>query len=318
MNKIIFAFLMSVLFVVSHLNAGSCCGLGGALVSSGHPSVYQGNILILSGLDYSKNSAGDFSREGLSLGLAYGITDNFALSLRTNYSWFQNSVFRKGVFDTINNEIIVIKPDTTLQYDNNGISDGTFGAQLIILPITLLTKQELKTGIDMGIPWAESQKKIEVDGMSILMPAKIQTGLGAFSLGGFVAYTRNFPEQKIAASATMAGRLRFKDKKENDQGNEASVLVSAIAGPFWKTKEILSFSYRTIGKVRDKNGNADSLSGGARFDLTPAIEFSFTEKAKLSLDAEIPLWRDKNQIENGNAFSTRLSFLLFIRVFDRH
>jgi hypothetical protein len=159
--------------------------MGGSLISAGYPSLDKGMILIQPGVDFGNGSYNDFFREGVSVGVAAGFTDRFALSLKTGYVWSQTSALRKGLYDTSGTIIDTIKADTTLHFNNHGFGDGQVGVQYIVIPMTPVTKQELKAGIDVGIPWATAEKKTVVEGMNVVMPARSRTGSGSFTQGHF-------------------------------------------------------------------------------------------------------------------------------------
>jgi hypothetical protein len=124
---------------------------------------------------------------------------------------------------------------------------------------------------------------------------------------------------KFTATANIAGKLKFKNDRGDKPGNEASVLVSAVAGPFWKFHGLLTVNYKYMGQTLTTNGGAiarkDTLSGGNRIDLLPAISFTPNDALKFTLDAQLPVWLDANQREIGTRFATRLSVLIYMPVF---
>ena len=321
-NKI--RFFCTIIFLSFNLLlAQACCGVSSSLLSSGTPAVNQGTFLIMTGGDLSTTQKNDIVREGFSIGLAYGITDWLNISLKTNFAWTQSSLFRLGKYDTTTTDTgLIIEPliaDTTFHYRNYGFGDGDAGVQFVIIPMNAFTKQEVKTGGDLGIPWASLKKISTVEGTEQLMPPKAQNGSGGWSLGGFASYSRLFPDIKFTATANIAGKLKFKNNRGDKPGNEASVLVSAVAGPFWKFHGLLTANYKYMGQTLTNNGGSitrkDTVSGGNRIDLLPAISFTPGEALKFTLDAQLPVWRDENQREIGTRFATRLSVLIYMPAF---
>jgi hypothetical protein len=305
----------------------ACCGVSSSLLSAGTPAVKQGTILILTGGDYSTTQNNDITREGFSLGIAYGITDWLNVSLKTNFGWLQSSLFRQGKYDTtivitLTDTVIVIETilaDTTFHYTNYGFGNGDFGTQFIIIPMNAFTKQEIKLGGDCGIPWASTRKKAIVENVEQEMPLKAQNGSGGWSLGWFASYSILFPNIKLTATGNVAGKIKFKNNRGDKPGNDFSTLISLVGGPFWKFHALLTANYKHTGQTSSANGGTiaklDPLSGGNRFDLLPAISFTPGERLKFTLDAQLPVWRDANQHEIGTRFATRLSVLVYLPVF---
>lgn len=304
--------------VLSKLSAASsCCGTGTSSVSEGHPTPAQGTFLALPGADYSKSATGDFQRERVSLALAYGISNRFAVSVRANYAWLQTWTLRRGLYDTMGTVIDVIKPDTTIHFDNNGFGDGSVALQLVILPMTVLSRQELKVGTDLGLPWASSEKKTTIEGLSTVMPPRSQNGSGVFSVGGFLSYSRSMPPQRLAGTATVGGRVRSRDAQGVRPGADIAATASVVAGPLWKLKGLLSAGYGYTTQSVDRHDKPDSTTGGGRVSLTPGLEVSLSEKLQFSLDATVPIWQDMNQKIAGNSLGVRLAAYVFIPVFHR-
>jgi hypothetical protein len=309
---VIFIFSYSIMYQ-SNTYASSCCGLSSTLVSSGHPALNQNQFLILNGYDYSRTENEAFSRGGISFGLAYGLTSKLAFSIRTNFNIFRYNQFRPGLYlQNDDNTIEVLKADTTFKFKNQGFGDGLIGVQYTLVPLTLVTKQELKIGADAVIPWATFDKKVHIDGMETLLPAQVQNGNGVFSFGGFVSYNKSLPIHRIAFTTMLAGRVKIKNKNGVTPGNDANILVSSIFGPYFKTKGIISINYKASRQSRDSADTKDSLTGGRRLDIIPAIDIAFNDHFKIAIDTELPLWRDKNQKTRGPIFGTHLNFLIFI------
>jgi hypothetical protein len=284
--------------------AQGCCGIGSSLVAGGHPTLQRGTFLLQPGADYSSAENPTRYKAAGTLTIAYGITNQLAVSLKTNYAWLHSSVLQR---DVVYNGTLLF-PETTVVFNNHDIGDGTIGIQFSIIPLDVMHTQELKVGADVGIPWGPDQKIAN----GVELPKNMQTGSGAFSIGGFASYTKAFPAYYLAGAATAAGRLKFQNRRKERPGNEASLLVSAIAGPFWKTRESVSLNYKTSSATYDVNGTKIPSTEGGRFDVIPALEFTFTENIKATWQAELPVWREVYQKKFGNNLGARASMLLFI------
>jgi hypothetical protein len=315
--------LLAFLFLNSQVYGQACCGLSGSQLSSGTPAVRQGTFVFLSGVDFSTTQKNDVVREGIPIGIAYGVTNWLNISLKTGFAFIQSSLLRPGKFDTnftASGPLVeTLLPDTTFLFSNYGFGDGNAGVQFIIVPLTAFTKQEIKTGFDVGLPWASSREEGLLDGVVQELPLKAQNGGGGFTLGGFASYTKTIPSRKIAFTSNLGGRLKFQNNRGDIPGNDASILVSAIVGPFGEFSGLLSANYRFTGQTQTVNGNSgfimDTLSGGNRIDILPGIDFTLNDVFKLILDVQLPLWRDANQEAIGTRFAAKLSLLAYIPVF---
>lgn len=303
MNRIILGLLLLSATMQSSLQAQGCCGIGSALVAGGFPSLRQGSVLIQFGGDYS-SAANKTDKKALTATIGYGITNRLALSIKSNYAWLHYSRFQPAV------EVggVVYFPETTLVFQNNDFGDGNIGLQYSIIEMNALSKQELKIGSDLGIPWGPDQKN------GTAWPKNVQTGSGAYTIGGFLSYSKAFPAQHLSTAATAAGRIKFKNRRNEKPGNEANILLTGTFGPFWKTRESVSLNYKITGVTLDANGDEEPSSRGSRIDLLPAFEFTFTESINATFEAEFPVWRDAYQKQYGNTIGARVSLLIFFPV----
>ncbi|MBN1980495.1 MAG: hypothetical protein JW795_03125 [Chitinivibrionales bacterium] len=308
LKKVSILFFLSVAVV----QASSCCGVGSTQVSSGYPALLPGMFLLQPGFTYSQTNTHDFASQGFNFALAYGVTDHISLSVKSGFSWLQSSLFRAGRYDTINNVIIKTKADTTFLFKNRGITDGLIGTQIVILPMTVLTRQELKVGVDVTLPWSPSEKETKVEGKALVIPARAQTGSGTYGLSGYMVYNRTFPQLHLAALSAFSGRYNLKNDHGRTPSSEIAMLFSAIAGPYANMKPILSAGMSVSGRALDEKAAIDPASGGSRIDLSPAVEYATGENLKLVMNTKLPLWRSMNQRTNGSNFEMQMSLLVTI------
>jgi hypothetical protein len=308
MNRsIVLLHFIFICLLQSTLNAQGCCGIGSALVAGGVPALEQGTFLIQSGADYSRAENPSRYRAAGTINFAYGITERFTVSLKSNIAWLHSSIKQPAVVYNGN----ILFPETTIVFDNKGIGDGIIGTQFVIVPMEAINKYELKCGADIGIPWGPDKKIKD----NVELPKNIQTGSGTFTIGGFLAYNKTFPLYYSAIAATAAGRLKFKNRRHEQPGNEANLLLSGIFGPFWKTRESISINYKATGVTIDANGTEPATRGN-RLDLIPSIECTFTKHIKATCEAEIPLWGDRYQKKYGNIIGARAMVYFFIPIFS--
>ena len=301
------AALCAVIGVPSAIDAQGCCGIGGSLVAGGIPTLENGNVFVQAGAEHSSATYQSRYRTSIPLTLGYGVTNRLAVFVKTSYAWMHEAVFTQSI--VVNN--VVLLPDTTIVFDNNDIGDATVAAQFSIVPLNVIDKQELKAGMDVGIPWGPDQKRLN----RALLSAAMQSGSGGLTLGGFVSYTKAVPAYKCAASATIGGRYKFKNRRGEKPGAEGSALVSMIAGPFWITTATLSVGYKATNFTYEANGVKVPSSAGSRLDILPGMEFAFTEQVKASCEATVPLWRDEYQKTYGKALGLRASLFFLFPVF---
>lgn len=303
---LIILIIMALSTTIVH--AQGCCGVGSLLVAGGHPTLISGTFFVQAGTEFSSALNPVRYRGAGSLNVAYGITDRLALSIKTSYIRLYSYEYNDAV---IRNNVVRAPASTTV-FDNIDFGDGLAAAQFSIIPMDVITEQELKIGIDLGIPWGPDQKKMN----NATLPKKSQTGSGAFNAGSFLSYSKSFTAQKLAASSTIAGRYTFKNRRGEDPGDEASIVVSAIAGPYWQMRGSVSVSCKAVSATVDNFGTVEPSTGGSRVDIAPGIEYAFNEQIKATTSVELPLWRDAYQQRLGNNVGARLSFLYFIPVFE--
>ena len=316
MGRIIFAAL--VLCASLKIDAGSCCGFGTSSIADGHAVVDHGAFLLLAGGDYGQTASADLRSGRASFGVAYGITDRLALSVRSGYVWLHVSTFRTGLFDTTVIPTDTIKPDTTLRFENQGLEDGSIGLQFVVIPQTALTKQELKVGASVGVPWGIPDKKTIVERREVLLPAKAQSGSGSVALGGFIAYSHQFPHYLLASETSLSGSIRLRDKNGDTRGFDVNATATTIAGPFGDFKGVVSLGYGTTGRTLLSTGVLDTTTGGQRITVSPGIDFTLENRAQFLLAVTVPLWQDENQKKTGNSIGVKLSTTFFIPGFFSH
>lgn len=303
-----FLILMILITQINTVYAQGCCGAGSSLVAGGHPTLEQGTILLQTGGDYAYSLNPLRHQMSSSINLAYGITNRFALSVKTSYVWKYSSINQQAI--VYNGSVLL--PDTTLVFKNHALGDALIGAQFSIIPITLLNKQELTIGIEAGIPWGSAHSA----SAHAEIPKSVQIGNGSYSLGGFLLYNKSFPMYKLAGSTSAAGRVKFANHLNENPGDEASFLVSGIAGPFWKIYSSVSLNYKVMTATISSSGVEEIASSGSRVDVMPALECAFNEHIKVTCGAEFPLWRDTNQKKYGNVFGARAGMQFYIPVFN--
>ncbi len=309
MKNIFLAGLIMICLAPVPLWAQGCCGIGSLLVAGGTPTLSHGTLFIQAGPNYAMIDSPAGYKTDASLTIAYGITSRISVSVKSSYAWIHSKKFQPAV---IYNDSVFSQSRTIIS-DNNDFGDGLLGAQLTLIPLTPLSKQELKTGADIGIPWAPDQKIQD----NALLSKDMQTGSGAFTFGGFVSYSRAFPVQYLTVSSMAAGRLKFKNRRNESPGNEASALVSLSAGPFWITHESMSLNYKTSGTTVDVYGAKEVSTSGNRLDILPSITFELHEHVKALVEGEIPVWRDATQRKSGSSFGLRASVLAYIPVLSQ-
>jgi hypothetical protein len=285
--------LLFVIFLVNSTYSQGCCGIGGSLVSGGHPVLNKYTFLINPSGFYADAKDPERHRGGIGTLLAYGITDRISLSLKTSYIW--------ATFD-----VPFVLPDSffVYTYRNNGFGDGYAGAQFALIKLTPMNKQELITGMDVGIPWGPAKKKVD----GVVLPGNVQTGNGGFSVNVFLAYLKAFPAIHYAVTSTVAGRINFETLKEKDDsddllgkdpGDEFSAMLTSLVGPFFNTRGSMTFNYYFKGTTRNR-GDDKEIKSGQRVSVAPALEYSISSKLQILLNADFPLWRKGTQINFSN------------------
>ena len=291
-----------ILVIVNNGDAQGCCGIGGSLVSGGHPVLNRNSFLVNVSGSYADAKKPERRRGSVGLLLAYGITDRLSLSLQTSY-----------IRATYSPPLVIpaLSIDSVVTHKNNGFGDGYAAVQYAVVKMTPVNKQELVTGMDVGIPWGPYSKK--VDGVEL--PGNVQTGTGGFSVNGFLTYLKAFPTIHYAVSSTIAGRVNFKtlrsfdpDQKERklgkDPGDELSILLTSLLGPFFNARGSLTFSYYRKWPTYDRNhldpNRVKLVTSGQRLSLVPALEYSILSNLRILINADLPLWREGSQIELSN------------------
>jgi hypothetical protein len=300
-----FVICLLVLFLVNNSSAQGCCGIGGSLISGGHPVLNKNTVLLSASGDYADADNPERHRGGSGIMLAYGITDRLSLSLKTSYIWATYSNYLPPIID----HGVQIFAGETVNYRNNGFGDGYAGVQFALIRLTPMNKQELITGIDAGIPWGPDRKIVD----GFVLPDNVQTGIGGFSVSGFLTYLKAFPIIYYSITSTIAGRVNFKTRRGKDPGDEFSVMLTSLFGPFLNTRESITFNYSQNGE--DYNDHYDAAAkgtSGKRFSLIPALEYSILSNLKFSINADIPLWRDKYDSLNNNDKSLKADIYWFI------
>lgn len=311
MNKLSLFPLLSTFALLTILFDGayaqSCCGIGGSLVSGGHPVLNKHTLLASPSGSYALADDPQRVRGSTQLLLAYGLTDRLSLSLKTSYIWASYSMEMPPVYlpDT------VLHPER-IHYKNNGFGDGYAALQFAVIRLTPFNKQELITGIDAGIPWGPDRK--EVNGIILL--DNLQTGTGGFSLNGYVTYLRAFPAIYYSVTSTVAGRINFKTRRGKDPGDEFSVMLTSLLGPFYNTRLSITLNYsqneNDYSQEYTKTMTISPGSSGKRLSLIPALEYSFTSNLKFLINSNTPLWRDKYATLNDNDKSFSAQIYWFI------
>jgi hypothetical protein len=290
-----FVVLLPVLFFVNNTHAQGCCGIGGSLVSGGHPVLNKYTFLINPTGYYADARDPERHRGGIGTMLAYGMTDRLSLSLATSYVWA-----------TYADRIVIpeLSVDSGVTYRNNGFGDGYLAAQFALIKLTPMNKQELVAGIDAGIPWGSHDKKVK----GAVLPGNVQTGNGGFSVNGFLTYLKAFPTMHYAVTSTVAGRVNFQTLKKNDPsdelmvrdpGDEFSVMLTSLVGPFFETRGSVTFNYYLKGPTRDIH-NVPVVESGRRISVMPALEYSISSNVQVLINADFPLWRKGTQINFSN------------------
>ena len=286
-----FVICILVLFLVNNSYAQGCCGIGGSLVSGGHPVLNKTTFLVNTSGNYADAKNPERHRGGIGALLAYGITDRLSLSLKTSYVWATYSTYMPPII--VDDELIF--PGDTINYKNNGFTDGYATVQFTLVKLTPMNKQELITGIDAGIPWGPDRKMVS----GVVLPGNVQTGTGGYSVNGFLTYLKAFPTMHYAVTSTIAGRVNFKTRRGNDPGDEFTVMLTSLFGPFFKTRGSITFNYYRKGPTHDEN-NLEEIISGQRLSMVPALEYSILSNLRILLHADIPLWRKGNQVHFSN------------------
>ncbi len=302
-----------VLFLVKNSYTQGCCGIGGSLVSGGHPVLDKNTFLINTMGNYADANDPERRRGGMGALLAYGITDRFSLSLKTSYVWATYSSYMPPI--VIQGEQLFA--GETVHYRNNGFGDGYAAVQYALIRLTPMNKHELIAGIDAGIPWGPDRAVVtDTAGNQIVLVDNVQTGTGGFSVNGFLTYLKAFPEIYYSITSTVAGRVNFTTRRGKDPGDEFSVMLTSLFGPFFNTRESITFSYSQKGVTYTDRNEAEYISAGKRLSLIPAFEYSISSNLKLSINADIPLWRDVNQLKTGNDRAAKAEIYWFIHLPD--
>jgi hypothetical protein len=302
-----------VLFFVNNSYTQGCCGIGGSLVSGGYPVLNKNTVLISTSGNYADAKNPDRHRGGIGVLLAYGITDRLSLSLKTSYVRATSSIYQTPIIISIDSTI----PGKTVNSGNNGFGDGFAAVQFALIRLTPMNKQELITGIDVGIPWGPDRATVvDTAGNENVLPGNVQTGTGGYSVNGFLTYLKAFPEIYYSVTSTIAGRVQLgKTRNGTKLGDEFSVMLTSLFGPFFGTRESITFNYYQNGMSYNEHSYVDPAekgTSGKRFSLVPALEYSILSNLKLSINADIPLWRDYNQSLYGNNKVLRADIYWFI------
>jgi hypothetical protein len=305
---------ISVLFFSNNAYAQGCCGIGGSLVSGGHPVLNKYTILASPSGNYAVADNPARRRGSIGLLLAYGITDRLSLSLKTSYIWTSYSE-DMGRWVSADGDTLYPKD----QQRNNGFGDGYAALQFAIIRLTPINKQELITGLDLGIPWGPDSNMVN----GVVLKDNVQTGTGGFSLNGFVTYLKAIPEFYFSATATIAGRINFKTRRGKDPGDEFSLMLTALCGPLFNTRASITLNYSQNGMdysdefIDDQPGYGTS---GERLSLIPALDYSISSNLKFLINANLPLWRDKYASLNDNdkAFSAQIYWFIPLAKNDSH
>lgn len=286
------SFLLLFLSMVYNSYSQGCCGIGGSLVSGGHPVLDKNTFLATASLNYAEAANPERHRGSVGAMVAYGITDRFSLSLKTSFVRATASIYRSEIIvpgvDTI--------PEKMVPYKNTNFGDGFAALQFALIKMTPMNKHELISGVDVGLPWGQDRKMVD----GVIQPGNVQTGTGGFSLNGFVTYLKAFPSIHFSVASTIAGRINFITRSEKDPGDEFSVLLTSLFGPFSYFRPSLTLSYYQNGLTYNKFDLAELGTNGKRFSIVPALEFSPVSTIKMALSGDIPLLQDKNQRLYGN------------------
>ncbi|MBN1602776.1 MAG: hypothetical protein JW915_14295 [Chitinispirillaceae bacterium] len=313
MNKsglfsVAFIFLSIHLLVINTYSQG-CCGIGGSLVSGGHPVLNKHTFLVNTSGNYAVADNPSRRRRGSTgILLAYGLIDRLSLSIKTSYIWASYTENMPPWISADGNDTLYLKD----QEENSGFGDGYAALQFVIIRLTPINKQELIAGLDLGIPWGPDSKMIN----GVTLQDNVQTGTGGFSLNGYVTYLKAFPRIYYSITTTIAGRLNFKTRRGKDPGDEFSVLLTSLLGPLFNTRGSVTFNYSRNGKdYSDEFTNVMTISpktSGQRLSFIPALEYSFTSNFKFLINADLPLWRDKYATLNDNdkAFSAQIYWFI--------
>lgn len=293
-----------VLFIVNHSYSQGCCGIGGSLISGGHPVLGKNTFLASASGNYADAKDPERRRGAVGALLAYGITDRLSLSLKTSYVWATYAYYRSPII--VNGEQLY--PGESIVDKNNGFGDGYAAAQFALIRLTPMNKQELIAGIDAGIPWGPDRKMVN----GVVLIDNLQTGTGGYSVNGFLTYLRAFPKIHYSVASTIAGRIAFKTRRKRDPGDEFSVQVTSLFGPFFNTRESVTFTYFQKGVTYNDNHEAVEISSGRRLSIVPALEVSILSNLRVAILADLPLWRDKNQSLTGNDKAVRADIYWFI------
>jgi hypothetical protein len=303
-----FGICLLVLLLVNNSSAQGCCGIGGSLVSGGYPVLDKNTILAsVSGNYADAKKPDERHRGGSGVMLAYGITDRLSLSLKTSYIWATYSKYMPPIID----HGVQIYSGKTVNYKNNGLGDVYTAVQFALIRLTPMNKQELITGMDVGIPLGPYENKVD----GVVLPGNVQTGTGGFSVNGFLTYLKAFPTIYYAVTSTIAGRVNFTTLHKNekkDPGDEFSVMLTSLFGPFYNTRGSITFIYYRKGQSFDKDNIPIDKAPSKRFSFVPALEYSIVPDMKLSINADIPLWRNEAQKIYGNDKVLRAEFYWFI------
>lgn len=297
--------LSLLLLMVQNSHAQGCCGIGGSLVSGGHPVLETSSLLLSASGNYSDANNPDRHRGTADMLIAYGITDRLSLSVKTSYVWAWSSVYQSPII--VQGEELI--PGKNIHFKNSAIGDGSAAVQYALIRLTPTNKQELIARISAGIPWGPDRKMVD----GVVLPGNVQSGGGGFSLNSSLSYLKALPNLHFSVTSTVAGGLTFKTRKGKDPGDEFSVMLTALFGPFFTTRESITLNYNVIGTTYDERGLPETGSPGRRLSLTPAFEYSIISDLKLLLFTEIPLWRDRNQSLYGNNRSLKAELFWFIR-----
>ncbi len=233
---------------------------------------------------YIKDSYFNFS----SLSLAYGLTERLQISAEIGYYTGKIQNFDFGAGQKFSRKAY-------------GLGDGSIGISYKLFSNesnTFVITPSLRATLPIGV----------FDQMygPVVLPIDLQPSSGGYKYEAGLMFLKRFETTNfsIFSANTFEYSQRIKTERTNYKyGNLYNFSILGI----YNISEPLTGIIKVRAQIRDKAiddaNNIIDATGGFTLFIAPQIEFKFYDTWKLSLQYEMPIYRDLNSIQLGNKYA---------------
>lgn len=191
--------------------------------------------------------------------------------------------------------------DVLDEFRTHGFSNATLSVKYAVLK----TKQDMELTLGAGAKLPVS-RKVFMDEYGVPYPQEIQPSTGAFGFAGQVFFYKGFNEKKWRV--IFQGRYEINGYNEEDYRFGDALFMSVFLG--WNFIENWAATVQLRNEYRWEDWQGETrylVTGGDILYFSPQISHTFKHDITLSLNGDIPVFRNYNGVQLGPKYAVGLS-----------